>query len=196
MKTTQSSGTCPLHPNGSREDPVRKRRPVHPNRVHRPAAQPARWHRDFLVVSARERVARTGHALPAAPRAHVEQCAQSTHESARLRPRPALRREETHPHCLLAPRSDDARLARDQARAQPGNVHPIFPGFHQRGQEPGVFPPALRVGAATAARQTRGLRLGSGLDRLLHEDGHQEGVEVGYTRVGPKALPAPPARES
>lgn len=42
------------------------------------------------------------------------------------------------------------------------------------------------MGHAKAAGQNEGYALDFDSTRLLHEDGHQEGVEVGYTRVGTK----------
>ena len=62
----------------------------------------------------------------------------------------------------------------------------FFQGFSSAGKNLACFRPLF----AWALHQLPGKREGYALDldstRLLHEDGHQAGVEVGYTRVGPK----------
>src|ERR1035437_5106511 len=101
-------GHLPAAPNGGRKDQVPERRPVHPNRVHRPAAQSARRDSDVLVVPAPERLARAGGAVPAAPQADLEPRAPAADQSAQFCAGPALRGEETHARRLPAARSDDA----------------------------------------------------------------------------------------
>jgi hypothetical protein len=62
----------------------------------------------------------------------------------------------------------------------------FFQGFSSAGKNLACFRPLFRW----AMQRLPGKREGHALDldstRLLHEDGHQDGVEVGYTRLGTK----------
>jgi hypothetical protein len=62
----------------------------------------------------------------------------------------------------------------------------FFQGFTTAGTNLGIFRPLWRWGLERLASRPGGYSLDLDSTRLLHEDGHQEGVAVGYTRLGNK----------
>jgi hypothetical protein len=62
----------------------------------------------------------------------------------------------------------------------------FFQGFTSAGKNLACFRPLFRFGLERLPSRREGYALDMDSTRLLHEDGHQEGVEVGYTRVGTK----------
>jgi hypothetical protein len=62
----------------------------------------------------------------------------------------------------------------------------FFAGFGSLGQNMGCFQPLWRWGLEQLPPRREGYTLDPDSTALLHEDGHQEGVRVGYTRVGLK----------
>src|SRR6058998_3044640 len=62
----------------------------------------------------------------------------------------------------------------------------FFQHFSSAGQNLTTFRPLWRWGLERLCSRPGGYALDLDSTRLLHEDGHQEGVEVGYTRVGTK----------
>jgi hypothetical protein len=62
----------------------------------------------------------------------------------------------------------------------------FFQGFKSRTANDGAFRPLWRWGLERLASRPGGYSLDLDSTRLLHEDGHQEGVRVGYTRWGTK----------
>ena len=62
----------------------------------------------------------------------------------------------------------------------------FFQGFTGAGKNLACFRPLFAWGMQKLPAKNEGYALDFDSTRLLHEDGHQEGVEVGYTRVGTK----------
>jgi hypothetical protein len=62
----------------------------------------------------------------------------------------------------------------------------FFQGFTGPGQNLATFRPLWRWGMERLPSRPGGYSLDLDSSRLLHEDGHQEGVKVGYTRLGTK----------
>lgn len=62
----------------------------------------------------------------------------------------------------------------------------FFQRFTSAGQNLAVFRPLWRWGLERLCSRPGGYALDLDSTRLLHEDGHQEGVAVGYTRLGTK----------
>lgn len=62
----------------------------------------------------------------------------------------------------------------------------FFQGFTSAGQNLATFRPLWRWGLERLPSRPGGYSLDLDSTRLLHEDGHQEGVKVGYTRLGTK----------
>ena len=62
----------------------------------------------------------------------------------------------------------------------------FFQGFTGAGKNLACFRPLFAWGMQQLPGKSEGYALDFDSTRLLHEDGHQEGVEVGYTRVGTK----------
>jgi hypothetical protein len=62
----------------------------------------------------------------------------------------------------------------------------FFSGFRTVGHSLGCFQPLWRWAMERLPRRSQGYTLDLDSTTLLHEDGHQEGVRVGYTRVGLK----------
>jgi hypothetical protein len=62
----------------------------------------------------------------------------------------------------------------------------FFQGFKTAGANLGAFRPLWRWSMERLASRPGGYSLDLDSTRLLHEDGHQEGVAVGYTRLGTK----------
>ncbi len=62
----------------------------------------------------------------------------------------------------------------------------FFQGFSSAGRNLGCFRRLFGWGLARLPSRTGGYALDLDSTRLLHEDGHQEGVAVGYTRWGNK----------
>jgi hypothetical protein len=62
----------------------------------------------------------------------------------------------------------------------------FFAGFDGLGKSMGCFAPLWRWGMERLPARREGYTLDLDSTALLHEDGHQEGVKVGYTRVGLK----------
>jgi hypothetical protein len=62
----------------------------------------------------------------------------------------------------------------------------FFAGFASLQQSLGCFQPLWRWALERLPRRREGYTLDLDSTALLHEDGHQEGVKVGYTRVGLK----------
>lgn len=62
----------------------------------------------------------------------------------------------------------------------------FFQGFTSAGKNLACFRPLFRWAMQRLPGKREGYALDLDSTRLLHEDGHQEGVEVGYTRVGTK----------
>lgn len=62
----------------------------------------------------------------------------------------------------------------------------FFQGFNSAAKNLACFRPLFRRALAALPSRPGGYALDFDSTRLLHEDGHQEGVEVGYTRVGTK----------
>jgi len=62
----------------------------------------------------------------------------------------------------------------------------FFAGFGSLKQSLGCFQPLWRWAMERLPRRGEGYTLDLDSTALLHEDGHQEGVKVGYTRVGLK----------
>lgn len=62
----------------------------------------------------------------------------------------------------------------------------FFQGFRGSGQNLATFRPLWRWGMERLPSRPGGYSLDLDSTRLLHEDGHQEGVKVGYTRLGTK----------
>ena len=62
----------------------------------------------------------------------------------------------------------------------------FFQGFRSAGRNLACFRPQFRWCLGRLPSRAEGYALDLDSTRLLHEDGHQEGVEVGYTRLGTK----------
>src|SRR6058998_2869613 len=62
----------------------------------------------------------------------------------------------------------------------------FFQRFTSAGQNLATFRPLWRWGLERLCSRPGGYALDLDSTRLLHEDGHQEGVKVGYTRLGTK----------
>jgi hypothetical protein len=62
----------------------------------------------------------------------------------------------------------------------------FFQGFTSAGKNLACFRPLFAWGMQRLPGKREGYALDLDSTRLLHEDGHQDGVEVGYTRVGTK----------
>ncbi len=62
----------------------------------------------------------------------------------------------------------------------------FFGGFRHVGHSLGCFQPLWRWAMEQLPQRREGYTLDLDSTALLHEDGHQEGVKVGYTRVGLK----------
>jgi Transposase DDE domain group 1 len=62
----------------------------------------------------------------------------------------------------------------------------FFQGFCSAGRNLACFRPQFRWCLERLPSRAEGYALDLDSTRLLHEDGHQEGVEVGYTRLGTK----------
>ena len=62
----------------------------------------------------------------------------------------------------------------------------FFQHFSSAGQNLATFRPLWRWGLERLCSRPGGYALDLDSTRLLHEDGHQEGVAVGYTRLGTK----------
>jgi hypothetical protein len=62
----------------------------------------------------------------------------------------------------------------------------FFQGFTGAGKNLACFRPLFAWGMQKLPAKNEGYALDFDSTRLLHEDGHQEGVEVGYTRIGTK----------
>ncbi|MGH8017136.1 MAG: transposase [Opitutaceae bacterium] len=62
----------------------------------------------------------------------------------------------------------------------------FFQGFTSAGKNLACFRPLFRWAMQRLPSRREGCALDLDSTRLLHEDGHQEGVAVGYTRVGAK----------
>ena len=62
----------------------------------------------------------------------------------------------------------------------------FFQGFTSAGKNLGAFRPLWRWGMERLPSRKGGYSLDLDSTRLLHEDGHQEGVKTGYTRLGNK----------
>jgi hypothetical protein len=62
----------------------------------------------------------------------------------------------------------------------------FFQHFDSAGQNLATFRPLWRWGLERLSSRPGGYALDLDSTRLLHEDGHQEGVAVGYTRLGTK----------
>lgn len=62
----------------------------------------------------------------------------------------------------------------------------FFQGFTSAGKNLGTFRPLWRWAMERLASRKGGYSLDLDSTRLLHEDGHQEGVKTGYTRLGNK----------
>jgi len=81
---------------------------------------------------------------------------------------------------MLAPRLAIARIASQSAFSR------FFQRFSSAGQNLATFRRLWRWGLERLCSRTGGYALDLDSTRLLHEDGHQEGVKVGYTRLGTK----------
>ena len=62
----------------------------------------------------------------------------------------------------------------------------FFQGFSSAGRNLRCFRPLFGWGLERLPSRPGGYALDLDSTRLLHEDGHQEGVAVGYTRLGTK----------
>jgi len=62
----------------------------------------------------------------------------------------------------------------------------FFQGFSSAGKNLACFRPLFAWAMQKLPGKAEGYALDLDSTRLLHEDGHQDGVEVGYTRVGTK----------
>lgn len=79
-----------------------------------------------------------------------------------------------------------APLLAIQAIASQSAFSRFFQHFTSAGQNLATFRPLWRWGLERLASRPGGYALDLDSTRLLHEDGHQEGVTVGYTRLGLK----------
>ena len=81
---------------------------------------------------------------------------------------------------MLAPLLAIAGIASQSALSR------FFQRFTSAGQNLATFRPLWRWGLERLCSRPGGYALDLDSTRLLHEDGHQEGVKVGYTRLGNK----------
>src|SRR2546426_3026438 len=81
---------------------------------------------------------------------------------------------------MLAPLLAIARIASQSALSR------FFQRFSSAGQNLATFRPLWRWGLERLCSRPDGYALDLDSTRLLHEDGHQEGVEGGYTPLGDK----------
>jgi len=81
---------------------------------------------------------------------------------------------------MLAPLLAIAGIASQSAFSR------FFQRFTSAGQNLATFRPLWRWGLERLCSRPGGYALDLDSTRLLHEDGHQEGVKVGYTRLGNK----------
>ena len=81
---------------------------------------------------------------------------------------------------MLAPLLAIAGIASQSALSR------FFQRFSSAGQNLAIFRPLWRWGLERLCSRPDGYALDLDSTRLLHEDGHQEGVKVGYTRLGNK----------
>ena len=81
---------------------------------------------------------------------------------------------------MLAPLLAIAGIASQSAFSR------FFQHFSSAGQNLATFRPLWRWGLERLCSRPGGYALDLDSTRLLHEDGHQEGVKVGYTRLGNK----------
>src|SRR3989441_4507687 len=79
-----------------------------------------------------------------------------------------------------------ARLLAIQGIASQSALSRFFQHFSSAGQNLATFRPLWRWGLERLCSRAGGYALDLDSTRLLHEDGHQEGVAVGYTRLGTK----------
>ena len=78
-----------------------------------------------------------------------------------------------------------ALLAIERIGSQPSFTR-FFQGFTTAGKNLATFGPLWRWCLERLPSRVGGYSLDLDSSRLLHEDGHQEGVKVGYTRLGTK----------
>jgi len=76
-------------------------------------------------------------------------------------------------------------LAIDRIGSQPSLTR-FFQGFSSAGKNLATFRPLWRWCLERLPTRAGGYALDLDSTRLLHEDGHQEGVQTGYTRLGTK----------